>query len=139
MDKYIPIDHPWADSSEAPIYEVAFPPSTTDEALRSYFEVIGAWSCRVSYAVIWVIDMTRVERVTASQRALYAGFLQRMHAFDLQYTHAIVLVLPNGMLRGIVTAVFWLHPPPYSHHTCASSRDGRSWARDKRLELGADR
>jgi hypothetical protein len=89
--------------------------------------------------VIWVIDMTRVEQVTASQRALYAGFLKRMRAFDQRYTGAIVLVLPNGMLRGIVTAVFWLHPPPYSHHTCASSIDGRSWARDQRHKLAMAR
>jgi hypothetical protein len=48
MDKYIPIDHPWVVSSEAPIYEVAFPPSTADEALRSYFDSIEAWSRRVN-------------------------------------------------------------------------------------------
>jgi len=38
-------------------------------------------------------------------------------------------------MRGIVTAVNWLRPPPYEFTTVGSFEDGTSWLQKKRGEI----
>lgn len=135
MVRPLPIDHPWVDSSAAPVYEVSFPRSATAEELRAYFQATESWSRRVNQKVIWLMDGSKVREFGAAQRAEFAAFLEKMHTFDERYTHAAVLVLTNPWLRGAATAVFWLHRPPYRSEVCASIEEGRAWALARKREL----
>lgn len=137
MDRPPPIDHPWVNSLRSPIYEVTFPKSPSQEDFRGYFRAIESWSKGVTQRVVWLMDGSQVTGVTASQRAEFAAFLQRMHAFDQRQSHATALVLNSALVRGIVTAVFWLHRPPYMTHVCESLEEARAWASTRARELEA--
>jgi hypothetical protein len=130
MASYLPIRHPWVDSSAAPIYQVAFPASATDEKLLSYCRAVESWSTQVAYPVAWLMDLSRVEQVSAQQRAIFAKFMEAMGAFDRRCTKATALILPNALLRGVATAIFWLYVPPFQHKTFADCSEGRAWLRE---------
>ena len=42
---------------------------------------------------------------------------------------------PSPLVRGIVTAVNWLRPPPYEFTTVSSVEDGVAWLQRKRGEI----
>jgi hypothetical protein len=130
MERYIPLNHAWVDSSQAPIYRVTFPATTSDDKLRGYCHSVEKWSAQVRYPVAWLMDLSRVTHVSAQQRAIFAKYMQSMRTFDEQYTRGSALVLPSTLLRGIATAVFWLYEPTFPHRTFAECEEGLSWARE---------
>ena len=134
MDQYLPINHPWLDSSLAPIYRVTFPERASDDALHAYCRAVEKWSTHVHYRVAWVMDLSRVAHVSAAQRASFAKYMEGMKAFDMLYTRATALILPSAMLRGIATAIFWLYPPPFEHQTFSEYGEGLSWIREAMRE-----
>jgi hypothetical protein len=136
MERYLPIKHAWVDSSLAPLYEVSFPASASDEKLLSYCRAVESWSAHVTYPVAWLMDLSHVEQVSAPQRASFAKFMQRMDAFDRRCTKGSALILPNALMRGIATAIFWLYSPCFERRTFATCGEGRSWLRERLSEAG---
>jgi hypothetical protein len=114
-------------SSFSPIYQVAFPPAVTDEELLGYFDACETWSKRVTHPVAWVIDLSSVTRVTPRQRALFAEYQERMTPFDRRYNRASAIVISNAIVRGFVTAVYWLKPPVYPYQMFGRRSEGLRW------------
>jgi hypothetical protein len=129
MDRYLPIKHPWVSSSEAPIYQVTFPASASDEQLLAYCRAVESWSHQVAHPIAWLMDLSQVRGVSAHQRALFAKYMEGMRAFDERYTKGSALVLPNALLRGVATAIFWLQAPVFEHRTFADCSEGFAWLR----------
>ena len=129
MTPYPSIAHPWIDSSLAPLYRVTFPASTSDDKLNRYCRAVEHWSTRVDFSVGWVMDLSRVSAVPAQQRASFAKYMERMKSFDERWTQVCALVLPNAMLRGVVTAIFWLYRPPFEPRAFADVETALHWAR----------
>lgn len=115
------------DSSRAPIFEVRFPPNVTDAELLDYFTACETWSKSVTSPVGWVIDLSNVVGVTAKQRALFAEYQERQTAFDRRYTRAAGLVVANSVVRGFVTAVYWLKPPVYQYDIFGRREEALRW------------
>lgn len=130
MESYLPIRHAWVDSSAAPIYQVTFPAGGSDEQLLSYCRAVESWTSQVAYPVGWVMDLSRVKNVSAQQRAMFAKYMEGLEAFDRRYTRASALILPNALLRGVATAIFWLYVPPFEHRTFAEAGEGLAWVRE---------
>jgi hypothetical protein len=113
----------------SPIYQVAFPPAVTDEELLGYFDVCETWSKGVNAPVGWVIDLSSVTRVTPRQRALFAEYQERMTPFDRRYNCASAIVISNAIVRGFVTAVYWLKPPVYPYQMFGLRSEALSWVK----------
>lgn len=138
MVSCLPIRHLWVDSSAAPVYQVTFPRVATDEQLLSYCRAVESWSAQVLHPVAWLMDLSRVEQVSAQQRAIFAKYMETMGPFDQRCTKGTALILPNALLRGIATAVFWLYVPPFPHKTFADCSEGRAWLREMMGEPALD-
>jgi hypothetical protein len=138
MDRYLPIKHAWVDSSRAPLYQVSFPAHASDEKLLSYCRAVESWSAHVTYPVAWLMDLSRVEQVSAQQRAIFAKYMQGMEDFDRRCTKGSALILPNALMRGIATAIFWLYSPRFEHRTFAACAEGLSWLREVLSEAGVE-
>ena len=52
-------------------------------------------------------------------------------------TAGYVLVTPSAIARGVLTAVFWLAPPPYETHVNATLRDAFVWLAQRVPQLNA--
>lgn len=136
MARYLPIKHPWVDSSLAPLYQVTFPASTSDRSLLAYCHAIETWSTQVAHPVGWLMDLSRVAQVSAQQRAVFAKYIQRMEAFDRRCNKGTALIFPNALVRGIATAIFWLHAPLFRHRAFAEPREGLAWLQEVLCEAG---
>jgi hypothetical protein len=75
--------------------------------------------------------------VTAARRRQVAGVLIRERDKLARVTAGYVLVTPSMFARGVVTAVFWIAPPPYEHHVVATSAEGFAWLSTRLPELNA--
>lgn len=131
MAHYLPIQHSWVESAQAPIYRVTFPATTSDDNLRAYCRSVEKWSANVRYPIAWLMDLSHVTHVSAPQRAAFAKYMAGMQAFDEMYTLASALILPSTLLRGIATAVFWLYSPTFPHRTFATCDEGLTWVREQ--------
>jgi hypothetical protein len=136
MARYLPIKHPWVDSSLAPLYQVTFPASASDRSLLSYCHAVETWSAHVAHPVGWLMDLSRVAQVSAQQRAIFAKYMQGMEAFDRCCTKGSALIFPNPLVRGIATAIFWLYVPLFRHRAFAEPREGLAWLREVLEEAG---
>jgi hypothetical protein len=131
----IPIHHPWIDESRAPLYVMKFPVSTTDTELLACCDAREVWAERARYPVAWVVDMSAVRTVTARQRQLFGAHLGRMDQHNFTYNRGASLIVPNAVLRGMVTAAFWIKPPRFPHRLFASRAEGLHWAQEQ-LRVG---
>lgn len=136
MARYLPIKHPWVDSSLAPVYQVTFPVSASDQNLLAYCRAVEGWSKQVAHPVGWLMDLSRVAQVSAQQRAIFAKFMQSMEAFDRRCNEGSALIFPNALVRGIATAIFWLYAPLFRHRAFAERSEGLAWLREVLREAG---
>jgi hypothetical protein len=134
MRKSLPIAHPWIDSSRAPVYQVTFPVRDADNQLLSYFRACELWATTADYPVAWVMDMSRLEEITAKQRALFAEYMTRLAAYDRLYNRGTGIVIPNSFVRGCVTAVFWLKPPAFPVRFFEKQDLALDWAQQRLRE-----
>lgn len=68
---------------------------------------------------VLIMDMTRgTAGATAAQRARVAAWIEENEPlFKAGKQIAHVMVIDSAVIRGIVTAVFWLRPPANPHYT----------------------
>jgi len=126
---HVPINHPWVDESEAPIYRTTFPATTTDAELSAFCARLHEWGRKVRYPIAWVVDISRVREVPATQRKIFARHLEDFESFERRWNRGSALVVPNALVRGVVTAIFWLKKPVYPCELFAEPREARAWAR----------
>jgi hypothetical protein len=131
----IPIHHPWIDESRAPLYVMKFPASTTDEDLLACCDAREVWAERARYPVTWVVDMSSVRSVTPRQRQMFGAHLGRMDKHNFSYNRGASLIVPNAVVRGMVTAAFWIKPPRFPHRLFATRAEGLVWAQEQ-LRVG---
>jgi hypothetical protein len=128
MANLVPIDHPWVDESRAPMYLYALPKDLTDDALRAFCAARERWAKIAKYPVVWVVDLQNLGGASALQRKIFAEHLARFEYHDIAYTRGVAIVAPNTIVRGIVTAVFWLKTPQFSHKTFSARPEAVKWA-----------
>jgi hypothetical protein len=130
------IGHPWIDESRAPLYLWSFPESFTDETLVEACAMRERWAAVAKYRVAWVVDLANLGGVTATQRKIFADHLKRFEPHDLKWNQGSAIVAKSTLVRGVVTAVFWLQAPRFPNHTFADRTSAILWAR-ARLSDGA--
>lgn len=133
---FVPLQHPWIVTTSAPVYEIRFPSETSDEMLRAFCEAREAWAKQARYAVSWVVDLSLVRSVTATQRRIFAEHLERFEPHDVAHNRGSAIVLPNALVRGIVTAIFWIRQPKFPHKAFNDAASASAWAKSQ-LEQGA--
>jgi hypothetical protein len=100
-----------------PIILMEFPEKRVEDAdlhqALSYIEHLmreGAAAGEKSYQVT---DITRIQEIaSATQRKYAAEFLKRNTALSQLSSLGTASVTPSSILRGIMTAIFWISPPP---------------------------
>ena len=76
----------------------------------------------------WVADLQHVRGSNARQRKIVAETEKRHAALHAQHHAGAALVVPNRLVRGVVTAIFWLVPPVYPTTMVDSRAEGIRWA-----------
>ena len=131
MSNLVPLVHPWIDVARAPLYGITFPKEASDDELVRFCQVREHWAAVAKYRVAWVVDLTGLMQATAKQRRLFSEHLTRFEAHDIAYNQGSALVVPNPVVRGIVTAVFWLKAPRFPTECFSTYKQASAWATDR--------
>ncbi len=124
-------EHPWIDCSEAPLYRWTFPPTTSDADLVACFDARLRWAETFDDRCAWLVDLRALEVPSASQRALFARHLEAFEPFDVRCNQGSALVVPNGVVAGVVTAIFWIAPPKFPNRSFTDIERAREWAQSQ--------
>lgn len=109
------------DTRRWPLTVVNFVGSTTEDQFDTYLMQMDELVARGGKRVL-IYDATDCGIVTASQRRKQADWMKKHSAHIRGNTAGIVFVLPSALLRGALTAIFWIHPLD-SKHAVVKSRD----------------
>lgn len=116
------IDHPWFDSTRAPLYVWTFPPTFTDEELEAALDAHAEWRRSMHRTHTFVIDLSRIRSATATQRWIVARHLRDAASHARAYVCATAIVVPSALHRALMSAVFRIQSPPTPVHV-TQSRD----------------
>jgi len=121
---------------EEGLLEMAFDAEMTDALLEEHIEAFGGFCERNRSPMALVVLAGSMLRISARQRRRLAEFEKRFEDHDRRYGVGVALVASNTIVRGLITAVFWLKPPVYPHRFFADRDEALAWLRE-RLASGA--
>ena len=125
------IDHPWIDESRAPLYVWSFPQAIDDETLLAACAARERWATVARFPVAWVVDLANLGGATATQRKIFTDHLARFEPHDVKWNRGSAIVASNALVRGIVTAVFWVKAPRFPNEVFATRIEAAGWAKNK--------
>jgi hypothetical protein len=78
-----------------------------------------------------VFDLSVSGIPNAMQRQRLANHMTD-HAEAIRHTvRGLAVVAPHPLVRGIVTALFWVAAPPIAHNLFTSRAEATAWAKDR--------
>ncbi len=131
--------HPWIDVTHAPVYVMRFPAGASDQELASLCETRERWAQHATHPCAWVADMSLVRSMPPTQRKLFADHLKRFEFHDIAYNRGSAIVVTNAMIKGLLTAVFWLAPPKFPNQAFDDFDKGMAWAKSQLQKSGVQR
>lgn len=117
------------DDTRHPLVVVTFEGQLTDDEMTKYLEdmetrVLGR---RMPYAV--VVDATRSRGIDARQRRIQADWLRRHEAEIRRFNRGTAFVITSPIVRGALTAIFWIQPLPSPHVVVSTFDQAEAWCR----------
>ncbi len=112
------------------MYVVTFNGQVTDEQFRAYLSALSALMGRGGWRVL-VYDARLAAPAPASQRRMQAEWMKLNDAGVRRSTAGIAFVIPSAVVRGVLTAIFWLQPLACPHLVTESFEEAFRWARGK--------
>lgn len=123
------LQHPWLDPTDAPLLRLTCPVTYEPHETLAMFEVVLAFYAVNDQPFAWVVDASNVKGSSAQERKITADYEQRAAEHLKRFNRGTAFVLPSAIVRGIVTAIYWLVPPPYPHRVFSNVPDAEAWAR----------
>ena len=131
--------HPWIDLTHSPVYIMRFPSGTTDQELAALCETRERWARHAQHPCAWVADLSQVRLMPPTQRKLFADHLKRFEAHDVAFNRGSALVVTNAVIKGLLTAVFWLAPPKFPNQAFDDFDKALAWAKSQLVKSGEQR
>ena len=121
------------DQSRAPLYVVTFEGTATDAEFDKYLATMTLVVERQrKYGMI--MDAMRSERPTSRQRKLQSEWLKDQDANLRAYSAGTAFVIGSALVRGGLTAIFWLQPPSVPTTVVSTLAEAESWVTQRMLE-----
>jgi hypothetical protein len=126
------------DESRRPIVTVRFKGSATDEEFRAYLRDMSEQILARRQKTVTILDAGTWSTSTATQRQLQAEWL-REHKDELKrFSLGSAFVIRSPLVRGVLTAIFWIQPMETAHVVVPTVAEAEAWARDRLREAGLD-
>ena len=123
--------HPWIELDDAPVYLIRFPHSASDAEVRAFCAARERWAETSVHRCAWIADLSQLRVVSSIQRKIFADHLKRFEPHDEKYNQGSAIVVPNALVRGVVTAVFWISPPKFPNKAFSDVDSAREWAKEQ--------
>ncbi len=114
------------DSSAYPLVAVTFDGSVTDEAFAAYLSELRLILDKGGrYGILF--DATTASVPSVSQRRMQADYIRDERDRLTHLCLGAAFVIPSTLIRGSLTAIFWLQPPPFAHTVVSHVAEARRW------------
>ncbi len=117
------------DQSQWPLLIVITPGKMTDEGLEdfldSYSDIIKSQGER--YAL--VLDVSNTQKLNPIQRKKLVNMMETNREFNKEHCAGCAMVFSSKILRGILTAIFWIHKPPHPTKVFTAQQEAINWAK----------
>lgn len=74
-----------------------------------------------------VMDLSQIKQATARQRKMAADFNADNEETLRQYRVGSAFVVRSALVRGVLTAIFWMRRPPYEYTVTSVREDALKW------------
>lgn len=125
------IDHPWVDATEWPLLTVTYPPSFSAANVATLFRAVEAFYDANDAPFAWVVDVGNVGLADAKVRQVTAEHEEKTKDHKARFSRGTAFVIRSPLVRGIITAVFWIAPPSYPYEVFSTVERARDWAQEK--------
>ena len=88
--------------------------------------------------VVTVVDLTHAAPLSAKQRGAQAQWMKENEELIRAVSLGAAYVVPSPLIRGVLTAVFWVRPPLEPYGLFATRDEAFEWARERLREAGAE-
>jgi hypothetical protein len=117
-----------SDDRSWPLLRVEASGESSDEDIESYLRELSRQLARKQPHVV-IVDATKGRSLRATHRKSIADW-NRTNAAELKrYRLGLAVVAPNPLLRGLITAVYWLFPAPFPYRCFERDEQAEAWAR----------
>jgi hypothetical protein len=114
-------------SDDGSIVTVSPPRELTDEVVVAVLRDLEARLARGgSYGLIF--DLSKAGTPNAVQRQLLAAHMRKNRALIERNVRRLAVVAPSSLVRGVLTAIFWIEPPPVPYEVFGSRNEAIAWA-----------
>jgi hypothetical protein len=117
-----------ASARDWPILLVEFPRRrVSDAALRAllaHVETLLSHAAKSRDKLFVIVDISAMRELASASQRKYAGeWNRRLDSLATLTTVGGATVTPSSILRGIITAVFWIHPPKRTMYVVATQEE----------------
>ncbi len=122
--------HPWVKQDSQDFFVHTYPEIVEADELDGYFQASERFLEARTSTFACVADLRNVHpiKVTATHRAAFSNFEERVQEYDRRWCVGTGLVIHDAIHRGLITAVYWLSPPAYPYSIFGDYDDACEWA-----------
>lgn len=125
------------DQSCLPLIVIKYDGPTTDENFEAYLATLyQSMTASKAGPRVLLQDATLAYPITARQRKRQADWMKEYSELIARMTLGCAFVIPSSLMRGVLTAIFWLQPLPCPHELSANMAEGLSWCEQKLATRG---
>lgn len=118
------------------LYLQAIPARVSDADLAAFLAELQQASPTLDRPHAWIADFAAIESTTATQRRMFAEHQVTVESVDRAHNAGAAIVIPNAMVRGVVTAVYWIKPPVYPYQFVRTHEEALAWVADALARRG---
>ena len=111
-----------------PLIWIRFTGATTEPEFDAYLETITRYVTRGT-PILFIYDALEADAPTATQRQKQAAWLERQDAVLRRNSKGTAFVIGNPLVRGALTAIFWVRPTPVPHIVVGTRAEAERWGR----------
>lgn len=112
---------------------ITFDGAATDAEFDKYLEAVtNIVERKRKFGLI--LDALRTERPTSRRRQLQSEWLKHHDANLRAYSTGTAFVIGSALVRGGLTAIFWLQPPAMPTTVVSTLPEAEAWVTQRMLE-----
>jgi hypothetical protein len=119
------------DLSRWPLVNIAFKPRATEEEIARLFKNIEVVLRARQGPFVAVVDARGTREISARHRKIVADHLAQNTDLYRHRCAGHAFVFEGTALRGALTAIFWMTPPPYPYRIFPDVPTAERWALDQ--------
>jgi hypothetical protein len=124
------------------VYERISEPQTDDELrarLENYRQRLLESRAR-QLRNLSILEFMSSNQYSAQQRRIQSDWNRELDSLLREIELSVIFVTPSMLMRGVITAVFWVAPPPFPYEVCEDIHEalGRAFEISERHSVRVD-